>query len=326
MKENLVEVENLRKVFPIYGGIFYRKVAEVHALNGVSFSVNEGETLGIVGESGCGKSTLAKTLLRLYRADGGRALFLGRDLFSLDSKNMFEMRKNIQMIFQDPYSSLNPRMTIGDIIREPLDIYKVGDRRQREGRVEEMIDIVGMRKNVLSRYPHEFSGGQRQRIGIARSIILKPKLVIADEPVSALDVSIQSQIINLMSDLQREFKLTFIFIAHDLSVVEYVSDRVAVMYLGHIVEISDRKSLFENPAHPYTESLLSAIPVKDPRQKKRRVILEGDVPSPISLPKGCPFHARCPRVMDACRAESPVLSPLSSASSHKVACFKADKK
>lgn len=322
MSQNLLEVRNLKKYFPIHGGIFYRKIAQVHALESVSFSVKQGETLGIVGESGCGKSTLGKTLLRLHEPDGGEAKFNGTDIYSLNGKDLLEMRKNMQMIFQDPFSSLNPRMTVGDIIREPLEVFGIADKDERNKLAEEIIDIVGMRKHVLDRYPHEFSGGQRQRIGIARSVIVKPKLIIADEPVSALDVSIQSQILNLMTQLQKEFDLTFIFIAHDLAVVEYVSDTIAVMYLGHIMEIAKKELLFKNPMHPYTVSLLSAIPKPNPRERKKNIILKGDVPSPINPPTGCPFHTRCFRATDICKKEMPKLESVSEGEGlHKVACF-----
>ena len=318
----LLEVTNLKKYFPIYGGVLYRKMGEVHALDGVSFAINQGETLGVVGESGCGKSTLGKTLLRLFEPDGGRAMFEGTNIFGLLRHELLEMRRNIQMIFQDPYSSLNPRMTVGELIREPLDVFHIGSREQREREVAKIIDMVGMRQNVLNRYPHEFSGGQRQRIGIARSVILKPKLIVADEPVSALDVSIQAQIINLMTDLQREMGLTFLFIAHDLAVVKYVSDRIAVMYLGRIVEMASREQLFAAPCHPYTVSLLSAIPVPDPRQRTQRIILKGDVPSPLNPPQGCHFHTRCFRASERCRLESPSLAQAKAGSDgHVVACF-----
>ena len=322
MQEPLLEVTNLKKYFPLFGGVFYRKIGEIHALDGVSFNINQGETLGVVGESGCGKSTLGKTLLRLYEPDGGRAVFQGTNIFGLESQKMVAMRRNIQMIFQDPYSSLNPRMTVGELIREPLDVFHVGNGQERHREVCKIIDMVGMRQNVLNRYPHEFSGGQRQRIGIARSVILKPKLIVADEPVSALDVSIQAQIINLMTELQREMGLTFLFIAHDLSVVKYVSDRIAVMYLGRIVELASRETLFASPQHPYTLSLLSAIPVPDPGKKGKRIILQGDVPSPLHPPAGCAFHTRCFRAKERCRGESPPLAARSDGdASHLTSCF-----
>jgi len=325
MTDVILKAVNVKKSFPIHGGVFYRKIAELNALNGVSFSIKRGQTLGLVGESGCGKSTLGKTLLRLLEPTSGEVYFEGKELFSLNSQEMLSIRQDIQMIFQDPYSSLNPRMTTGEIISEPLKIHNIGTEKERTKQVEEIIDIVGMRKEALSRYPHEFSGGQRQRIGIARALALKPKLIVADEPVSALDVSIQSQILNLMTGLQREFGLTFLFIAHDLSVVEYVSDVIAVMYLGHIVEIAEKKDLFKRPQHPYTQSLLSAIPVPDPEAKKQRLILEGDVPSPINPPSGCPFHPRCFKASEACKESMPVLEDFSvGGTEHLAACFNID--
>ena len=318
----LLQVINLKKFFPVHGGVLYRKIGEIQALDAVSFNVARGETLGVVGESGCGKSTLGKTLLRLYEPDGGRAVLQGTNIFGLLKHEMTAMRRNIQMIFQDPYSSLNPRMTVGELIREPLDVFRIGTREQRQREVTQIIDRVGMRANVLNRYPHEFSGGQRQRIGIARSVILKPGLIVADEPVSALDVSIQAQILNLLTELQREMGLTFLFIAHDLAVVRYMSDRIAVMYLGRIVELARRETLFAGPRHPYTLSLLSAIPVTDPAGRKKRIILQGEVPSPLDPPRGCRFHPRCFCATERCREESPVLAPLpGDESEHQVACF-----
>ncbi len=322
MRKVLLEVKNVKKYFPIHGGVFYRKIADVQALDGVSFSVDRGDTIGIVGESGCGKSTLGKTVLRLHQPDCGQAIFEGKDVFVMDSKEILEIRRDMQMIFQDPFSSLNSRMTVGDIIREPLDNFKIGTKAERKRRVAEVIDIVGMRKNVLNRYPHEFSGGQRQRIGIARAVVVRPKLIVADEPVSALDVSIQSQILNLLTDLQKEFNLTFLFIAHDLSVVEYVSDTIAVMYLGRIVEITEKELLFKQPRHPYTISLLSAIPIPDPTKKRKKQILVGDVPSPINPPSGCRFHTRCPVAQNICSQKDPSLKTAagSSGDRHLVAC------
>ncbi|MBF0105409.1 MAG: dipeptide ABC transporter ATP-binding protein [Deltaproteobacteria bacterium] len=324
MNDIILTASNLKKTFPIHGGIFYRKIARVNALNGVSFSLKRGRTLGVVGESGCGKSTLGKTLLRLYEPDSGGAVFEGRDVFSLKPDALLKLRQDMQMIFQDPYASLNPRMTVGSIIGEPLNIHRIGTREDRKKKVEAILAIVGMRKEALSRYPHEFSGGQRQRIGIARALALRPKLIIADEPVSALDVSIQSQIINLMIELQREFGITYIFIAHNLAVVEYVSDEVAVMYLGHIVEIAEKRALFNRPSHPYTLSLLSAIPVPEPdlKNSRERIILKGDVPSPIHPPSGCPFHPRCFKATEECRHAMPVLDDVAGDGAlHKVACF-----
>lgn len=313
----LLDAQNVKKYFPVHGGLLSRKVGEVKALNEVSFQVRKGETLGVVGESGCGKSTLGKTLLRLNKPDAGKVLFHGTDLFSLTNKELLPLRQKIQMIFQDPYSSLNPRMTVGDIIREPLDIFKMGTYKERMKKVEEMMEIVGMRKSHLSRYPHEFSGGQRQRIGIARSMVLRPELIVADEPVSALDVSIQSQILNLMNDLQKEFKLTYIFIAHNLSVVEYISDRVAVMYLGNIVELGNRNEIFSKPRHPYTNSLLASIPIADPKLRSKKTPLTGEIPSPLNPPSGCAFHPRCPYATEKCKIEKPILS----SDAHQVACF-----
>jgi oligopeptide/dipeptide ABC transporter ATP-binding protein len=323
MDQPLLKVENVSKFFPIYGGILRRKVAQVHAVNNVSLEVQEGETLGLVGESGCGKSTLGKTLIRLYDPTSGRAFLNGKDIFSLKSrKELNAMRREVQMIFQDPFSSLNPRMTVGDIVQEPLLIHEIGDPQSRLKRARELMEIVGLRKNTLDRYPHEFSGGQRQRIGIARSLALKPKLIIADEPVSALDVSIQSQVLNLITELQRDFGITYVFISHDLGVVEYISDTIAVMYLGRIVEIASKEEIFKNPQHPYTQALVSAIPVPDPERKHKRIILEGDVPSPIYPPTGCHFHPRCPVKTKPCEVELPELKeiPSQDGKPHLVAC------
>lgn len=319
----LLDVQGLEKRFPIYGGILYRKIADVHALNGVSFTLKKGGTLGVVGESGCGKSTLGKTLLRLHEPSAGKAFFKGKDIFGLQPGDLKEMRQHIQMIFQDPYSCLNPRMPVGKILEEPLIIHGVQSKAVRMKEVYRLLDVVGMRKAVADRFPHEFSGGQRQRIGIARSLALKPELIIADEPVSALDVSIQSQVLNLMCDLQNEFNITYIFISHDLSVVEYISDVIAVMYLGHIVEMASKEEMFRNPRHPYTQSLLSAIPIPDPDVKRDRVILPGDVPSPIFMPAGCPFHPRCPIATDECSQKMPDLETVGVVNDqeHVVACI-----
>ncbi|MBN1114085.1 MAG: dipeptide ABC transporter ATP-binding protein [Oligoflexia bacterium] len=316
----ILEVSGLKKHFPIYGGVLYRKIADVKALNSASFKLKKGETLGIVGESGCGKSTLAKTLMRLYEPDEGSIMFEGNDV--LASKDKTLLYKNMQMIFQDPYSSLNPRMTVGEIISEPLVIHKVGTKTERRQRLEEILEHIGMRTGMLERYPHEFSGGQRQRIGVARALALNPRLIIADEPVSALDVSIQSQILNLLVDLQKTLGITYIFISHDLSVVEYISDTIAVMYLGYIVEKASREELFRNPLHPYTKSLFASIPVPDPRNRTRKVMLKGDVPSPINMPSGCPFHQRCPVATDDCKHAMPDLKNISGiGSEHLVACI-----
>ncbi len=305
-EEELLEIKNLKKYFPVKSGVFRKTVGYVKAVDDISFSIKKGETLGLVGESGCGKSTTGRTILRLLEATAGEIHFEGKDVLSLDKQEMRSMRKEMQIIFQDPYASLNPRMTVADIVGEPLDIHKlVKNKREKREKVEEILKSVGLGKEHMNRYPHEFSGGQRQRIGVARALAVDPKLIIADEPVSALDVSIQAQVINLMQDLQKEFGLTYLFIAHDLSVVKHISDRIAVMYLGKIVELSDKKDLFAEPLHPYTQSLLSAIPVADPTYKKERIILEGDVPSPIDPPAGCRFHPRCQKAMDICSKEEP---------------------
>jgi len=306
MAKNLLEVNNLKKYFPVKAGIFKRTVAHVKAVDDISFAVKEGETLGLVGESGCGKSTTGRTILRLLEATEGEVLFEGKDVMNLNKTQLREIRRDMQIIFQDPYASLNPRMTVADIVGEPLDIHKLAaNKKERNKRVKEILENVGLGEEYMNRYPHEFSGGQRQRIGVARALAVDPKLIIADEPVSALDVSVQAQVVNLMQDLQKEFGLTYLFIAHDFSVVKHISDRVAVMYLGKIVELADKKELFKNPIHPYTQSLLSAIPEADPKKKKDRIILEGDVPSPVDPPSGCRFHPRCPKAFEKC----PVMEP-----------------
>jgi peptide/nickel transport system ATP-binding protein/oligopeptide transport system ATP-binding protein len=319
----LVEVRELKKHFPIYRGLLARVSGHVYAVDGVSFSIERGETLGLVGESGCGKSTVGRTLLKLLQPTSGRIFVDGADITDLDAARMFPYREKMQMIYQDPYASLNPRMTAGDIVGEPLIIHRVAAREERRDRVAALFERVGLRPELMSSYPHEFSGGQRQRIGIARALALDPELIIGDEPVSALDVSIQAQIINLLMDLQDEYQLSYLFVAHDLAVVEHISHRVAVMYLGHIVEITDKTSLFEMPLHPYTEALLSAVPVPKARAKRReRVILSGDVPSPINPPPGCHFHARCPYAMPRCRHEAPALREVTPA--HWAACHLHD--
>ncbi|MDI3525023.1 MAG: peptide/nickel transport system ATP-binding protein, partial [Candidatus Atribacteria bacterium] len=305
--EFILEVKNLKKYFPIKAGVFRKTVAFVKAVDGVSFQVRQGETFGIVGESGCGKSTLGMTLLKLHTPTSGKVLFENQDVFSLSDSELRKLRRNIQMIFQDPFSSLNPRMSVGAIIEEGLSTHRIGNAQERKAMVEVLVEKVGLSKDVLKRYPHEFSGGQRQRIGIARALALKPKLVIADEAVSALDVSIRSQIINLLKDLKDEFSLTYIFISHDLAVVRYICDRIMVMYLGKAVEIAPKEALFENPLHPYTVSLISAVPVPDPDYKVRRIILKGDVPSPINPPAGCRFHTRCPVSQPLCASQEPDL-------------------
>jgi oligopeptide/dipeptide ABC transporter ATP-binding protein len=304
----LLEVCGLKKHFPINKGLFSRASGYVYAVDGVSFHIDRGETLGLVGESGCGKSTVGRTLLKLLEPTEGQILVNGEDITALDEAQMLPYRRQMQMIYQDPYASLNPRMSAGEIVGEPLIIHRVAAPKERRERVAHLFDRVGLRPELVNSFPHEFSGGQRQRIGIARALALNPELIVGDEPVSALDVSIQAQIINLLMDLQDEFKLSYLFVAHDLAVVEHISDRVAVMYLGRIVETTDKTSLFEMPLHPYTEALLSAVPIpKASARTRKRVILTGDVPSPINPPPGCHFHARCPYVMARCRHEVPAL-------------------
>ncbi|RJQ09532.1 MAG: dipeptide ABC transporter ATP-binding protein [Bacillota bacterium] len=301
----LVEVNALRKWFPVTGGIFSHRIGHVKAVDGVSFYIKPGETLGLVGESGCGKTTTGRMILRLEEPTEGKVYFEGHDVFSLDREEMRRLRRQMQIVFQDPYSSLNPRMTVGVIVGEALEIHGVSKGKAREKRVQELLDVVGLNPNHISRYPHEFSGGQRQRIGVARALALNPKLIICDEPVSALDVSIQSHILNLLEDLQAEFNLTYLFIAHNLSVVKHISDRVGVMYLGQLVELCSSDELFSNPLHPYTEALMSAIPLPDPELKRERIILEGDVPSPMNPPSGCHFHTRCRLAQTICGEEAP---------------------
>jgi oligopeptide transport system ATP-binding protein len=305
MTEPLLKVENLKKHFPITGGILGRPVSSVKAVDGVSFTVNKGETLGIVGESGCGKSTTGRMLMRLIDPSEGRVSFEDRELTSLSNSEMRKIRREIQMVFQDPYASLNPRHTVEKILEEPLKVHGMGSAKERKKRVHELLNIVGLSSYHAKRYPHQFSGGQRQRIGIARALMTKPKLIIADEPVSALDVSIQSQVLNLMQDLQKEFELTYIFIAHDLGVVRHISDRVGVMYLGKMVELSDSEKLYEKPLHPYTQALLSAVPIPDPDFKRETMLLQGDIPSPSNPPSGCTFHTRCPHATEVCKQKVP---------------------
>jgi oligopeptide/dipeptide ABC transporter ATP-binding protein len=304
----LLEARELKKHFPIRKGVFSQVSGHVYAVDGVSFHIERGETLGLVGESGCGKSTVGRTVLKLLEPTAGQILVNGADITALDTAQMLPYRRQMQMIYQDPYASLNPRMSAGEIVGEPLIIHHVGGSAERRERVADLFDRVGLRPELVDAFPHEFSGGQRQRIGIARALALNPQLIVGDEPVSALDVSIQAQIINLLMDLQDELKLSYLFVAHDLAVVEHISDRVAVMYLGRIVETTDKTSLFETPLHPYTEALLSAVPIpKASARARKRVILTGDVPSPINPPSGCHFHTRCPYVMARCRHEPPAL-------------------
>ena len=323
---NILEVRNLQMHFPVTSGIiFQRKVADIKAVDGVTFSIKKGETLGLVGESGCGKTTAGRCILQLYKPTAGDVLFEGQRLNDLSTKEMIPFRRKMQIIFQDPYGSLNPRMTCGDIIGEPLVIHKLtSGKGEYNDRIAELLTVVGLNPYMADRYPHEFSGGQRQRIGIARALAVNPSFIVCDEPVSALDVSIQAQVINLLEELQDQFGLTYLFIAHDLSVVRHISDRVAVMYLGHIVEIADRDELHENPQHPYTKALLSAVPIPDPllEAERERIVLTGDVPSPMNPPEGCVFHTRCPSMIDDCKLDMPELREISPG--HYVSCIRAD--
>ncbi len=307
--EVLLQVENLKMHFPITKGIIFQKqVGAIKAVDGLTFDLVKGETLGLVGESGCGKSTTGRAILQLYRPTDGSVRFEGKELTETKGEDLRKMRRRMQMIFQDPYASLNPRMTVGSIIGEPLEVHKIGkNKAERQKRVQELLQIVGLNPYFVNRYPHEFSGGQRQRIGVARALAVNPSFIVCDEPISALDVSIQAQIINLLEDLQEELGLTYLFIAHDLSVVRHIADRIAVMYLGKMVELATRDALYEDPKHPYTQALLSAVPIPDPviEKARQRIILEGDVPSPANPPKGCNFSTRCPRVMDICREKDP---------------------
>lgn len=319
----LLDVRDLKMHFPITRGIiFQRQVGAIKAVDGIDFTMYKGETLGLVGESGCGKSTTGRAILQLYRPTNGEVFFEGVDITKSKGEDLRKMRRRMQMIFQDPYASLNPRMTVGSIIGEPLEVHNIGsNKKERQERVQELLKTVGLNPYFVNRYPHEFSGGQRQRIGVARALAVNPAFIVCDEPISALDVSIQAQIINLLEDLQDELGLTYLFIAHDLSVVRHISDRIAVMYLGKIVELADRDELYENPMHPYTQALLSAVPIPDPaiETQRKRIILEGDVPSPANPPKGCNFSTRCPRVMDICKTEDPPFKEYKP--SHFAACY-----
>jgi oligopeptide transport system ATP-binding protein len=319
-KDVILHVEDLKMHFPIKRGVIQRTVGYVHAVDGITFDIYRGETLGLVGESGCGKTTAGRTILQLYKPTAGQIVFEGKDLVKLKNEEMRQIRRKIQMIFQDPYASLNPRMTVEEIISEPLLVHNIENGKEIHDHVRSLLELVGLNPAYVDRYPHEFSGGQRQRIGVARSLALKPDLIVCDEPISALDVSIQAQVVNLLEDLQKEFGLTYLFIAHDLSMVRHISTRVIVMYLGVFVEMADRKTLYENPMHPYSIALLSAVPIPDPKveEKRKRIILEGDVPSPINPPSGCRFRTRCPLAQAICAEERPEWKEVEPG--HYVAC------
>ncbi len=321
-KKTLVEVKHLVKYFPVRAGLLQRTVAHVQAVDDVSFNIKEGETVGMVGESGCGKTTIGRTMLRLVEPTSGEVIVDGKDVFKMRAPQLKEMRRNMQIIFQDPYASLDPRMPIGESVMEGLNIHKMGTKQERYELMLKTLKKVGLEEYHSRRYPHEFSGGQRQRIGIARALALQPKFIVCDEPVSALDVSIQSQVLNILKDLQKEFGLTYLFIAHNLSVVEHISDRVAVMYLGKMVELATREDLYREPLHPYTRALMSAIPIPDPSIKRERIILKGDVPSPLNPPKGCRFHTRCPIAVSQCSQEEPQFKEVKP--NHWVACWLAE--
>lgn len=318
-KDNLLEIKNLKTYYPVKGGFFKRTVAEVKAVDDISFEIRKGETLGLVGESGCGKSTAGRTILRLLSPTNGKIIFDGKDITKLSGNQLRQARQDFQMVFQDPYASLNPKQMVGNIIAEPIRNYTNKTMRELKPDIMELLNKVGLPEDAYYKYAHEFSGGQRQRIGIARALALRPKLIVADEPVSALDVSVQSQVLNLLKDLQQDFDLTYLFIAHDLSVVKHMSDRIGVMYLGNLVELADKSSLYEEPLHPYTQALISAIPEPDPKKKKERIVLQGDVPSPVNPPSGCPFHTRCPVATEQCSKVKPALKEVKPG--HKVACI-----
>ena len=314
----LIEVNDLKKHFPIRKGVLGRTIGHVHAVDGITFSINEGETLGLVGESGCGKTTVGRTVLRLIEPTSGEIKVRGQEITGLSKSGMRPLRRQMQIVFQDPFSSLNPRIRVGEIVGEPLKVHGVGDKNEREARVAKLFDRVGLRPQQMINYPHQFSGGQRQRVSIARALALDPHFIVADEPVSALDVSIQAQVINLLMDLQRDLKLSYLFVSHNLAVVEHISHRVAVMYLGRIVEYADKEALFASPQHPYTEALLAAVPLPDPSLRRTKQRVTGDVPSPINPPPGCHFHPRCPIAEARCKVERPMLKDV--ASGHQVAC------
>lgn len=320
----ILEVRGLKKHYPIRGGVFSRRQGEVKAVDGVSFTLLRGETLGLVGESGCGKSTLGRTLMRLEEATAGTVLYENKDLVSASKQELFVLRREIQMMFQDPYSSLNPRLPVGEIVREPLDVHKIGPRAERQEKVESLLERVGLKRETINRYPHEFSGGQRQRVGIARALALEPRIIVADEPVSALDVSVQAQVINLMVTLQERLDLTFLFISHDLSVVEYISDSIAIMYLGRIVEKGKKETIFARPSHPYTRALIASVPNPDPRARRVQMPIEGEIPSPVNPPSGCAFHPRCPFAIDRCKSEIQELESMGTTGDHThvVACLR----
>lgn len=320
-KPVLLETRNLSRVFRGKRSLFRFHVPSVHAVNNVSLRLREHEVLGLVGESGCGKSTLGRTILRLIEPSGGEIFFKGQNILNCNPEEMRQLRQKMQIIFQDVYSSLNPRMTVEEIVRAPLDVFHLGTPAEKKAKVLQILEEVGLGEQHLHRFPHEFSGGQRQRIGFARALIVQPELVICDEPVSALDVSVRAQVLNLMKRLQIEKGLSYLFISHDLSVVKHISNRIAVMYLGNIVELSESEELYQNPLHPYTQALLSAIPIPDPENKRQRILLEGDLPSPYAIPQGCPFHTRCPYAQERCLKEKPELKALSSNSQHSLACF-----